>query len=59
MKSVNHVPSRVIVNSSGKYLCVSSVSNPGVAGRLASCTVSSVGAAPLTPLAEPFIINGA
>jgi len=59
MKSVNHVPSRVIVNNSGKYLCVSSVSNPGVAGRLASCTVSSVGAAPLTPLAEPFIINGA
>ena len=56
---MNHVPSRVIVNSSGKYLCVSSVSNPGVAGRLASCTVSNVGAAPLTPLAEPFIINGA
>lgn len=59
MKSVNDFPSRVIVDSSGKYLCVSSVSNPGVAGRLASCTVSSVGAAPLTPLAEPFIINGA
>jgi hypothetical protein len=40
------------------YLCTSRASKPGVAGKLASCTVSSLGAAPLAPLDVAFMLSG-
>lgn len=39
------------------YLCGSRPSNPGVAGRLDSCTVSSLGATPLAPRDGPFMLK--
>lgn len=38
------------------YLCGSTSSKPGVAGRLDSCTVSSLGATPLAPREEPLML---
>jgi hypothetical protein len=40
------------------YLWVAKSSNPGVGGRLDSCTVSSFGATPLTPLEDAFMLMG-
>lgn len=39
------------------HLWASRPSEPGVAGRLDSCTVSSLGAAPLAPLDDAFIVG--
>lgn len=38
------------------YLCGSRPSKPGVAGRLDSCTVSSLGATPLAPRLGPLML---
>lgn len=38
------------------YLCGSTPSKPGVAGRLDSCTVSNLGATPLAPRDGPFML---
>jgi hypothetical protein len=40
------------------YLGVVKPSDPGVGGRLDSCTVSSFGATPLTPLEGAFMLMG-
>lgn len=39
------------------YLCGSTPSKPGVAGRLDSCTVSSLGATPLAPRDGAFMLR--
>lgn len=39
------------------HLCTSSPSKPGVVGRLDSWTVSSLGAAPLVPLVDAFMLS--
>tara|TARA_R110002003_G_scaffold6_6_gene296 strand:+ start:2745 stop:3017 length:273 start_codon:yes stop_codon:yes gene_type:complete len=39
------------------YLSVSSPSKPGVAGKLDSWTVSSLGATPLAPRDGPFMLS--
>lgn len=40
------------------HLCSSRLSKPGVEGRLVSCTVSSLGAAPLAPRDADFMLGG-
>ena len=39
------------------HLCTSSPSNPGVAGKLDSWTVSSLGATPLAARTDPFMLS--